>query len=243
LSNRMTPLTTRLAARSVCVSDWMRRHVVEDLHGSAPRTVTIHNPVSIGEARPAASAAELLRREPLILALGRLVPEKDVGLLISAFARLELKRTRLVIIGEGPQRQALEDRARALGVLERVEMPGYVTEPWDYFGRARVCAISSRSESFSNAVVEALAHGLPVVATDCGGPGEIISRPEEGVLVPVGDEAAFADALATALGAPGDPEPRVARARLFSLDRALDAYERLFDEVIAEDSLPARANA
>ena len=114
-------------------------------------------------------------------------------------------------------------------------MPGYVAEPWGYFARARLCAVSSRSESFSNAVVEALAHGLPVVSTDCGGPGEIISRPEEGVLVPVGDESALAAALAAALASPGDPAPRIARAELFSVDRALDAYERLFEEVIAAD--------
>ena len=71
LANRLAPLTTRLAARSVCVSEWMRRHVVEDLHGSARRAVTIHNPVAIGGARAAASAEELARRAPVILALGR----------------------------------------------------------------------------------------------------------------------------------------------------------------------------
>ncbi|MFI5011291.1 MAG: glycosyltransferase [Hyphomicrobiales bacterium] len=238
LSNRMAPVTTRLAARSVCVSDWMRRHVVEDLKGSARRAVTIHNPVSVDGARPANGRAELMGREPLVLALGRLVPEKDFRLLISAFARIDVPRAKLVIIGEGPQRQVLEEQARSLGIGERIELPGYSALPWGYFARARVCAISSRSESFSNAAVEALALGLPVVSTDCGGPREIISRPEEGTLVPVGDEAALAHALETALRAPGDPAPRVARAKLFSLDRALDAYERLFAEVISQDASP-----
>jgi glycosyltransferase involved in cell wall biosynthesis len=232
-ANRLVPLTTRLAARSVCVSDWMRRHIVKDLGGSAGRAVTIHNPVHIGGGRPAASAAELERRGPLILALGRLVPDKNFALLISAFARLSDRLARLVIIGEGPLRHALADQAAALGVAERVEMPGYVKEPWAYFEKARLCAVSSQSESFSNAIVEALALGLPVVSTDCGGPREIISRPEEGILVPVGDETALAEALAAALAAPGDPAPRIARAQLFSLDRTLDAYQRLFEEVIA----------
>ena len=236
LANRLVPLTTRLAARSVCVSDWMRRHVVDDLGGSAGRAVTIHNPVHLEGVRPARSAADLAAREPMILALGRLVPEKDFSLLISAFARLSMRDARLVIIGDGPERARLESEARALGVAERVELPGYANEPWSYFERARICAVSSRSESFSNVVVEALAHGLPVVSTDCGGPREIISRPEEGVLVPVGDEAALSAALQAALAAPGDPAPRIARAQAFSIDRALDAYERLFDEVIAESS-------
>jgi glycosyltransferase involved in cell wall biosynthesis len=130
----------------------------------------------------------------------------------------------------------LSERAAALGIAERVDMPGYVNEPWAYFEKARVCAVSSLSESFSNAVVEALAHGLPVVATDCGGPREIISAPAEGVLVPVGDEAALAAALGAALAAPGDPAPRIARAAAFSVEHALDAYQRLFEDVVAKDS-------
>jgi glycosyltransferase involved in cell wall biosynthesis len=234
VANRFAPLTTRLAARSVGVSAWMRRHVVEDLHGSAKRMVVIHNPVQMGGAKPAASAAELERREPVILALGRLVPEKDFALLIRAFARLGRSDARLIIIGQGPLKQELSDLAKKLGVADRVEMPGYANEPWGYFERARVCAVSSRSESFSNVVVEAMAHGLPVVSTDCGGPGEIISRPEEGVLVSVGDEAALAVALASALDHPGDPAPRIARAELFSVERALDAYSALFEAVTAE---------
>jgi glycosyltransferase involved in cell wall biosynthesis len=237
VANRLVPLTTRLAARSVCVSAWMRRHVVEDLHGSAKRAVVIHNPVKLGrQVKAAASAAELERREPIVLAVGRLVPEKDFALLISAFARLARPDAKLIIIGQGPLRQALADQARALGVADRVEMPGYANEPWAYFERARVCAVSSRSESFSNVIVEAMAHGLPVVSTDCGGPREIISRKEEGVLVPVGDETALAAALKSALDAPGDPVPRIARAEQFSVERALDAYAGLFAEVIAEDT-------
>jgi glycosyltransferase involved in cell wall biosynthesis len=192
------------------------------------------------EARPAADEAELLRRDPVVLAAGRLIPEKGFGLLISALARIDLPQARLVILGDGPQRGALADEARARGVAERIDMPGYVAKPWEYFRRARVCAISSRSESFSNVAVEALAHGLPVVSTDCGGPGEIISRPEEGSLVPIDDEPAMAQALAAALGAPGDPAPRVARAQTFSVDRAVDAYQRLFAEVIAEAEGAAR---
>ena len=234
LSNRLTPLTTRLAAASVCVSNWMRVHVIRDLHGSARRSVTLYNPVAIESARPAASPAELARRDLVILAVGRLEPVKDYGLLIAAFARLELKEARLVIIGEGPLRAALEQQARELGVADRVELPGYVAEPWSYFERARLCAISSTSESFSNVAVEALAHGLPVVSTDCGGPAEIITAPELGTLVPVGDQAALARALGAALAAPGDPAPRVACAGAFSVERAVDAYQHLFEMVAAE---------
>jgi glycosyltransferase involved in cell wall biosynthesis len=234
VASRLAPVTTRLTARSVCVSDWMRHHVVEELHGCPRRAITIHNPAPIDHAAPAIDEATLLAREAIILALGRLVPEKGFATLIDAFARLDQPGAKLVILGEGPERAALEQRVLALGLAGRVGMPGYVTEPWAYFARARVCAVSSASESFSNVAVEALAHGLPVVSTDCGGPAEIISRPQEGRLVPVGDVAALSEALAAALRAPGDPAPRMARADMFSLQRVLDAYERLFEEVIAE---------
>ncbi len=232
LANRLMVATTRLTARTVCVSDWMRAHVVNDLHGSAARTVTIYNPAPIEQAIPAADAAALAARAPIVLALGRLAPAKDFATLIRAFAGIDRTDARLVIIGEGPEREALEVLTRTLGLADRVEMPGYIAEPWPCFRTARVCAVSSLTESFSNVAVEALAHGLPVVSTDCGGPREILVRPEQGVLVPVGDVAAMTAALAAALENPGDPAPRVARARDFSLDAALDAYDALFDQVI-----------
>lgn len=234
IANRLTPLTTRLTARSVCVSAWMRRHVVEDLGGDARRAVTVHNPVSVEHAAPARDERELLARPPTVLALGRLVPDKDFALLIRALAGLSQSDATLTIVGEGPERPALEALARELGVADRVSLPGYAAEPWVYFRQARLCAVSSRSESFSNVIVEAFAHGLPVVSTDCGGPREIITRPEEGRLVPVGDVAAMGAALDAALAAPGDPAPRRARAQVFSLGAALDAYERVFDAVTAE---------
>lgn len=233
LANRLMIATTRLTARTICVSDWMRAHVVNDLHGSAARTVTIHNPAPIEQAIPAADAAALAARAPVVLAMGRLAPAKDFATLIRAFAATKRADARLVIIGEGPERTALEALAHMLGIADRVEMPGYIAEPWPCFRAARVCAISSLTESFSNVAVEALAHGLPVVSTDCGGPREILTRPEQGVLVPIGDVPAMATALASALDFPGDPAPRVARARDFSLDAALDAYDDLFDRVIA----------
>src|SRR5271169_5958854 len=124
LSNRLTPLTTRLAARTVCVSEWMRRHVVDDLGGDARRAVTIHNPVGIDRAMPAVNASDLAARAPIVLALGRLVPEKDFAMLIGAFARIHLPDARLVILGDGPQRGALEEMARERGVGDRVSMLG-----------------------------------------------------------------------------------------------------------------------
>ena len=133
----------------------------------------------------------------------------------------------------------LEAEARALGVAERVEMPGFSTDVGARLDAARCLAVSSRREAFSLGCVEGLAHGLPVVATACGGPAEILTAPQLGALVPVGDDAALARALAAALAAPGDPAPRQARARDFSLAAALDRYDALIGEVVRHARSPA----
>ena len=157
--------------------------------------------------------------------MGRLAPDKDYTTLLRAFARLPGSETRLVILGEGPERTKLQDEAQALGVAERVSLPGFKRDIESELARARCFALSSRRETFSLACVEALAHGLPVVATDCGGPSEILGKHEFGALVPVGDVEGLAQAIKAALAQPGDPVPRQDRARDFSLDAALDAYD------------------
>ena len=152
-------------------------------------------------------------------------------MLLRAFARLERPDARLIILGEGPERPRIEAEIAALGLRDRVDLKGYVEAPWDYYARARCFALASDSESFGLVVAEALAFGLPVVTTDCGGPGEILDDGRYGLLVGVGDEAAMTQALAKALDAPGDPGPRIARARNFSVKSALDNYAALFDEI------------
>jgi len=233
LGNGMTPLTSRLCARTVCVSAVLRRHVVETWACDPARTVVIPNPVAIDEAVPARSEAELVSRLPMVLAAGRLIPLKGFMTLLRAFADVRSSDARLVILGEGPQRAEMEAEIRRLGLGERVQLPGYVDNPWAYFRAARCFALSSVAETFGNVIVEALAHGLPVVATRCGGAEEVLGD-DLGQLVQVGDEAALTEALGGALARPGDPSPRVRRARAFSVDVALDQYEWLITEIIAQ---------
>jgi glycosyltransferase involved in cell wall biosynthesis len=107
-------------------------------------------------------------------------------------------------------------------------MPGFVTDVAAHFGVAKCLVVSSRVESFGLTCVEGLAHGLPVIATDCGGPAEALGAAAFAPPPPVGDVAALAAQIAAALRDPGAPAPRQARARLFSLEAALDAYDALF---------------
>ncbi|MEH3147863.1 MAG: glycosyltransferase [Methylobacterium frigidaeris] len=231
LAFRFAPVLTRLAARSVCVSHALERHLVEEWRGAAARVTVIPNAVPVEAATPAPDEAALTARPPLILSVGRLAPEKDFPTLIRAVARLP-GEARLVILGEGPERASLEALAGALGLGDRVMLPGYAASPWPAYAGARVFALSSRSEGFGNVVVEALASGLPVVATDCGGPREILADGRHGALVPVGDEAALAAALARVLARPGDPVPRRERAARFATGRIVGDYLALFEAVV-----------
>ena len=141
---------------------------------------------------------------PLVLAAGRLAPEKDFASLLQAFAmaRKELD-ARLLILGEGPERVKLERLVQSLGLRDFVLLPGYEVNPYAYMARAQVFALTSRWEGFGVVLVEALALGANVVATDCPtGPREIVERVGCGRLVPVGSTRELAAARIEALRAP-----------------------------------------
>jgi glycosyltransferase involved in cell wall biosynthesis len=105
---------------------------------------------------------------PLILVIGRLEPQKNMALALTAFARLRARRpARLVILGEGHQRAALERLAERLGIAADVELPGYTTDLPRRLASASALLLSSRYEGYPAVVVEALAADVPVVATDC----------------------------------------------------------------------------
>lgn len=233
VSYALTPLLTWLAARTVCVSAGLKNYLIFHFASVPSRTVMIYNPVLTGPLTPPASARELLSRPPVLLASGRMVPYKNLPLLIHAFARMNRRDAELLILGDGPERPAIEAEITRQHVTDRVKLLGYIAEPWAIYARARCFVLSSDSEAFGLVVAEALANGLSVVSTNCDGPREILDRGRYGWLVPAGDEKALAVALDAALDDPGEPGPRIERAKSFSLDKALTSYEALIEEVLA----------
>jgi glycosyltransferase involved in cell wall biosynthesis len=163
---------------------------------------------------------------PVVLGAGNLIPIKDFGLLIRAFAQVRRTRpARLVILGEGDERPGLERLSRELGVAADVDLPGFTPNPYAFMARADLFVLSSRVEGMPNTVIEALACGCPVVATDCpSGPAEILENGRYGPLVPVGDDAALAAAIEASLEAVPDREELRRRAADFSVERAVDRY-------------------
>ncbi len=161
--------------------------------------------------------------------------QKGFDLLISAVASLYPKypEWQLVIVGEGPERPALERQAARLGLANVVHFPGWVSQPYDYYHTAGVFVLSSRFEGFPNALLEAMAAGCAVVATDCpSGPKSIVSHGVNGLLVPSGDPQALALALGRLLADEGE-RARFGLAARGVLDRfapgeVLPQWSRLF---------------
>jgi glycosyltransferase involved in cell wall biosynthesis len=168
---------------------------------------------------------------PVIVSAGRLTAQKDFPTLLRAYARVRrVHRARLMILGEGEERAALEGLARELDCAEDFALPGFIPNPYPYMTGAALFALSSAWEGFGNVLIEALALGTPVVATDCPfGPSEILEGGRLGRLVPVGDVEALADAIAASLAAPPPAEPGVRRAHDFDLLATADRYLALMD--------------
>jgi glycosyltransferase involved in cell wall biosynthesis len=226
------PLLSRRASRIVAVSAGLQEQLVQRWGAQADKTTCIHNPVFYPSKISVPTAAQLAARDNIILSVGRFVVEKDYLTLIRAFARVRVPDAKLVILGKGPMQGKLDAEIARLGLQNRVSLPGYSPEPWKAYGAAKCFVSSSNSEPFGNVVVEAMAYGLPVVATACDGPQEILSHGVHGRIASIGDHVQLAYAIEATLQDPGDPALRVARARDFSFSVRIPAYEALIAEVM-----------
>ena len=222
----------------VCVSAGIAEQV-RHLPGMRPEKVhVIHNPAWVEEADTAARMPVDLDwfrgvHKPVVVAVGRLEKEKDYPTLLKAFARLrEEREVRLVILGEGSERPALEQLVCDLNLEDDVLLPGFVNNPLAYMSRANLFALSSAHEGFGIVIVEAMACGTPVVSTDCPfGPAEILDDGRYGSLVPVGDVGALAAAMAQQLDHPIPAHVLRNRAREFSAHASATAYLKLIEGI------------
>ena len=227
-----------LASRVVCVCEWERR--VADAIGPATRTRVVYNGIpspSAGEAVVPAGGAE---RDPLIVSTAVLSRRKGLETLVDAMPVIvgRCPRARLLIIGTGPEAPSLRHRADRLGMGHRVEIRPPSDDGPDGLDRAAVFVHPSWADSFPYAVLEAMAMGLPIVATDVGGVGEAIEHDVSGVLVPPGDTGALGEAIVSLLLHPARAAAVgvAARARVrqrFTCDRMVDETVDVYREVLA----------
>ena len=176
----------------------------------------IANPCELPRGAAPAALPALPGEAPVLLGVGRLVPQKRFDLLIDVLASNPeaLAEWHLVLVGEGPLKDELEQRAALAGLAGRVHFPGRTSAIGGWYRRAEVFALTSDFEGYPNALLEAMAHGLAVVATDCEtGPADLVDDGVSGLLVPTGDRQALSDALVHLARAP-DLRASMGRAAL-----------------------------
>lgn len=177
---------------------------------------------------------------PVVMGMGGLRAQKDFSTLIMAFARVHRHLPcRLLILGQGRQHDRLAQLAADLGLADAVALPGFDPNPYRYLARSKLFVLSSRWEGSPNVLTEALALGVPVVATDCrSGPAEITKGGILGRLVPVGDVAAMAQAMEQTLSNPLAADVLRAGVDEYRMEKSARGYLNAFG-LLAGDGLPA----
>ena len=190
--------------------------------GSWPRLELLPNPLPAGLARVDQQSPVV--RERVVLAVARLVPQKGLDVLLQAFAALPMTCRggwRLILVGDGPERQALEQQAQQLDIAASVSFAGFRSDPLTFMQKAAIFALPSRFEGMPNALLEAMAAGLPSVVSDASpGPLEMVHDGVHGCVVPREDWRAFSEALERLMLDEGLRERlgAAARQKLRSLD-------------------------
>lgn len=188
-----------LADQVIAVSEGGANDLSRILHIPRSRIKVIYNPTITDDLFEQANQEVdhpwfKSRQYPIVLAVGRLTEAKDYPTLIRAFYRVRQEvESKLVILGEGEKRTELMHFIQEMGLVQDVDIVGFVQNPYPYMKQCSVFVLSSKFEGLPNALIEALACGAKIVATDCpSGPREILRNGQYGALVKVGDEQAMA---------------------------------------------------
>jgi glycosyltransferase involved in cell wall biosynthesis len=241
----MWPVAKRLYHQAdliITISEGIAHELESTAQIEPNKMKVIHNPIElpINEEDPIILPGNKNSDNLIILAAGRLTPLKNFPMLLKASALVSQEyQIELFILGDGPERQHLDDLSRKLNISSHVHFMGFVSNPQDYFAHADIFTLTSNHEGFGNVIVEAMAMGVPVIATDCPyGPREILQGGESGILVPVDDENALAVAILDLLDQSDKLEHLAragkSRARDFSIQEILPQYEQAFLELIEQ---------
>ncbi len=234
------PFADGVVFQSQAVADWFSSRITR-------RGMVIPNPVP---APPAASGPLPKDPEkPRVVTMGRLVPVKGFDVLIEAFAAIQnqVPTWCLEMWGAGPELEPLKQRAKDLGVSERIHFCGVTQQPFEMLRQGDLFVMSSHAEGFPNALVEAMACGLPVISTRFGGAAEdIIQDGENGLLVPPADPKALAEAMLKLMLDPAARSRLSARAtgvvQRFSTERVLALWDEAIDRAVSRRSGKTRAS-
>lgn len=223
----------RRADRAIATTDHVRTAVIQGTGFSPTRAHVVHNFVDLGRIcslRGQSPTHPWLsnKTSPVIVTAGRLVDEKDQRTLILALAAMSNTQARLIIFGDGPLRERLVKLRDELHLRHRVDLPGFVTNPYAEFAAADVFALPSKSEGFANVVIEALASNTPVVAMRAtGGIADSLEDGRAVRLVDIGDDKAMAAEIDNCLTDPPTAAAMQTIAECFSLEQGWEGYRNV----------------
>jgi glycosyltransferase involved in cell wall biosynthesis len=207
------------ADKIIAVSNFIRKDLILNYNIKKAKVVVIYNPIDIEKVNALASeeiSDQWFREEvPIVISVGRLSKEKGYDTLLRAFAiAREKSDIRLAILGEGEEKKSLEELDKKLGIERDVVFLGYKNNPYKYMKRASIFVLSSLYEGFPNVLIEAMACGTPVISTQYNPyPHEIIEHGKNGLLVPVTNEKALAEAMLKLLNDPAGMTMLAANAK------------------------------
>lgn len=229
------------AHRVVVPSERLERIARRDWRVPARRISRIANGIPLDRyGSPAVEAIPGFRRasgDVVVGTMAGLREVKNLPRLVRAFARSGASG-RLVIVGEGPERDAIRREAENCGVADRLLLPGFIADPSRYVGHFDIFALSSDSEQLPIALIEAMAAGLPVVSTDVGDVCSMVSLENRRYVLPADDEAGFADALGRLI-ASRDIRHRLGAANRtvawnrYGEDAMIAAYTALYEQAMS----------
>lgn len=236
----LVPRLYPAADRIIAVSEGVANSIVERTPVEREDISVLHNPVDVHAVREQANEPvdhEWVEDDDVdvVLFVGRLAGQKDLDTWVRTFERVHERNpdTRAVIAGQGPYREELEGVVERSDAADAISLPGFVENPFRYMGQADVFFLSSRYEGLPTVLIEALACGCPVVATDCpSGPREILADGTYGRLAPVGDPRRLADAVTETLEDPPAEGLLRGRADDFAPESVFTEYERFIDTYV-----------
>ncbi len=225
----------------IAVSNGVKDSIIKAWSCLPERIEIIYNPVDIQRIQELSKiTSNITSCKPYIVSVGRMVFQKGFDILIKAYGELLKNDVEhyLVIIGDGPERSSMIELVGQLGLDKKIIFTGFMENPFNLIKNADIFVMSSRFEGFGLVLCEAMALGVPVVATDCkSGPREVLDNGEYGVLVPVEDIGKLADSIISLLK---NPEQRhllsqkgIIRAKEFNATKAINKFENMIDKITA----------
>jgi len=224
----------RFSERVIAVSNVVKINLIDNFFIPDNKIIVLNNPVITNKY--IANINQPIQHPwfkfksvtPVILSIGRLSYEKDFDTLIRSFAKLQLKiDSKLIILGAGTLLQKLKDLSVNLGIGNKVDFCGYQSNVYNWLSNASLFVLSSPSESFGNVVVEALASGVPIIASNCGGPSEILEEGRYGTLFEIGNVEQLCLKMNDALISQFVHPQSYKKAMLYSVKNCADDYLNL----------------